>query len=99
MSHVVRFSAPSEADLERIYRYIAEQSNPERALSFTTAIHAHCMGLQTFPLRGAAREDIRPGPRILPFRGSVTIAYHVEGHTVFIDNILYGGRDLHSALD
>lgn len=99
MSRRVQFSDFSQADLERIYRYIAEQSSPERALSFTSAIHAHCMGLRTFPFRGASRDDIRPGLRILPFRRRVIIAYHVDGTTVFIDNILYGGRDLPSALD
>lgn len=98
MKHEVRFSMTAEEELERIYIYIAEQSNPEIALAFTSAIHGHCMGLQVFPLRGPRRDDIRPGVRILPFRSNVTIAYHIDDGVVFIDNILYGGRDISTAL-
>lgn len=98
MIYEVRFSTIAEEDLERIYMYIAEQSNPDRALAFTTAIHDHCMGLHTFPFRGPNRDDIKPGLRVLSFRSNVTIAYHVDDDMVFIDNILYGGRDLPSAL-
>ena len=63
-------------------------------MRFTDAIVAHCEELAGFPLRGPAREDLRPGLRTLAFRGRVTIAYAV----VAILGIFYGGADFEAVL-
>jgi toxin ParE1/3/4 len=39
------------------------------------------------------REDIRPGLRILGYRGRVSIAFEVAASTVTIVGVFYGGRD------
>jgi len=42
---------------------------------------------------GTARDDLRPGLRIVPFEHSTVIAYLVEDGQVCITNVFYGGRD------
>jgi toxin ParE1/3/4 len=42
--HVV-FAPEAQADLLRLYDYIAERSTPERALSYTDRIVDYCLGL------------------------------------------------------
>lgn len=99
MNHTVRFMPQALDALERIYLYIEERSGRDRAMDFTMAIHAHCMRLQIFPLRGVRRDDIRPNLRISIFRRKVTIAYHLDDEVVFIDDVLYGGRDINLLSD
>jgi len=47
-----------------------------------------------FPNRGAGRDDLRPGLRILGFERRTVIALQVTADTVTILRILYGGRDI-----
>ena len=47
-----------------------------------------------FPKRGARRDDLRPGLRILGFERRAVIALQVTADRVMILRILYGGRDL-----
>jgi len=55
---------------------------------------AACRSPGTFPERGTARDDLRPGLRTTTYRRRVTIAFHITATQVVIDRILYGGRDL-----
>ena len=59
-----------------------------------------CQGLALFPLRGAAREDIRPGLRLNHHKGRTVIAYAVDedAQTVSILGVFYGGQDHETAL-
>jgi len=59
-----------------------------------------CQGLALFPLRGAAREDIRPGLRLTHHKGRTVIAYAVDedAQTVSILGVFYGGQDHETAL-
>ena len=52
-----------------------------------------------FPERGAQRDDLRPGLRVIGFERRVTIAFHITSETVVIDRVFYGGRDLTGAFD
>src|SRR5436190_768425 len=52
----------------------------------------------TFPERGARRDDLRPGLRVVGVARRVTIAFHISDNVVTIDRVLYGGRDLSTAL-
>ena len=51
-------------------------------------------------MRGVPREDIRPGLRVTHHKGRTLIAYAVDegARIVSIVGVLYGGRDLQSAL-
>ena len=91
--------APEVADqLEEIEIYITEQGSPETGISYVDAIVSYCESLQSFPLRGTARDDIRPGLRITHFKGRAIIAFAVRNETVYILGVFYGGRDYESIL-
>jgi plasmid stabilization system protein ParE len=54
--------------------------------------------LETFPLRGAQRDDIRPGLRITNYKGRTVIAFAVDDRQVSIIGVFYGGQDYETAL-
>ena len=62
------------------------------AWTYAGRVERACLGLAEFPARGAPRDDIRPGVRVLAFQRRVLIAYTVTGAEVRILRILYGGR-------
>ena len=57
-----------------------------------------CEDLATFPLRGTARDDIRPGLRTIGFRRRGVIAFVVWDDVVVIVGVFYGGRDYEQVL-
>jgi plasmid stabilization system protein ParE len=89
------FRPAAEHDLEEIYRYISEQSgSPERAIAYVRRIREWCEHLRLFPESGRARDDLRPGVRILSFERRVVIAYMIlPSSDVEIGRVFYGGRD------
>jgi len=94
VSHRVVFSPEALADLLDLYEYIAERSGAERALGYIGRIEVCCRNLTTLPERGARRDDLRPGLRVLGFERRALIAFRLTGgDTVTILRILYGGRD------
>lgn len=97
--HVV-FAPEAVAQLEALYAYIAEQASPATALRYTDAVVLTCERLAMFPLRGVARDDIRPGLRLTHHKGRTVVAYAVDdtGKTVSIVGVFYGGQDHESAL-
>jgi toxin ParE1/3/4 len=88
--------APEASDqLEALFLHVAERSSLTIAARYTDAVVATCEGLAMFPLRGVAREDVRPGLRLTHHKGRTVIAYVVdEGtQTVSIIGVFYGGQD------
>ncbi len=81
-----------------MYYSIAGKTSPTIAEQFTSEIVAQCERLDRFPLRGAPRDDLRPGLRTLSFRRRVTIAYAVDVGVVTIIGLFYGGQDFETAL-
>jgi toxin ParE1/3/4 len=57
-----------------------------------------CEKLSTFPMRGAKRDDLRPGLRVTNYRRRVAIAFFVEAEQVNIVGIFYGGRNYEAML-
>ncbi|TPM10028.1 type II toxin-antitoxin system RelE/ParE family toxin [Mesorhizobium sp. B2-3-11] len=57
-------------------------ASPTIVWNFITGIRDHCLGLSTFPLRGAERIAIMPGLRIVGCRRWISIAFAVEGEQV-----------------
>jgi len=96
--HTVTFRREALQQLADLHDYIATASSADRANQFTEAIVAHCEQLAVFPLRGTARDDIRPGLRTTGFRRRVVIAYAVLDETVTVIGVFYGGRDYESIL-
>ena len=95
--HVV-FAPEAQEQLAALYHYIAAAASPEIAQRYTNAIVAYCEGLQTVPLRGARRDDIRPGLRITNYKKRTVIAFDVDGESVSIIGVFYGGQDHESVL-
>jgi toxin ParE1/3/4 len=95
----VVFSPEAQDDLLHLYDYIAVRSGPVRSIGYIERLERYCLGFDLAAERGTRRDDIRPGLRIVGFERRVTIAFHVEPKRVTIDRILYGGRDLKTALN
>jgi len=93
MKHKVSFRPQAENDLFELYRYIVEDSGLAIAGGYIERIEAACLGFETFPLRGHARDDIRPGLRTLDFERRAVIVYQVLAQEVVIVRISYGGQD------
>ena len=66
--------------------------------SYINAIITYCETLYTFPLRGATRDDIRPGLRVTNYKGRTVIAFDVDAQQVSIIGVFYGGQDYETAL-
>lgn len=98
MRYTVSFAPEAEAQLLSLYRYIASAASPHIAERYIGAIIERCEKLETFPLRGTPRENIRPGLRTIPFMRRVTIAYSVIGDRVVVLGIYYGGQDIETLL-
>jgi toxin ParE1/3/4 len=60
----IRHSVRARADLRRIWNYVARDSEPA-ADRLLFAIEARIARLAAFPLSAPARDDIRPGCRVL----------------------------------
>jgi plasmid stabilization system protein ParE len=100
MSYRVVFAPEAGDQLEALFTGIAERASPAVARRYADAVIATCEGLALFPLRGVAREDIRPGLRLTHHKGRTVIAYAVDEveQTVSIVGVFYGGQDHEGAL-
>jgi len=99
MTYRVVFSPEAEEHLAALYRYIAAAATPTTAERYVNAIIDYCESLRTFPLRGAQRDDIRPGLRITNYKGRAVVAFSVDAYRVAILGVFYGGRDYADALN
>ena len=88
------FRDEAETELVALYKYIAQSSGSFYvAFSFTERLREAGFKLVDFPERGAPRDDIRTGLRILSIERKTVITYFVRGDEVIISNIFHGGRD------
>lgn len=84
------------ADLESIYRYIAESSGfPETALRYIQRLRESCEALSLTPQRGYKRDDIRKNLRVLALDKRTVVAFEIEEsqRKVMVLGIFHGGRD------
>lgn len=93
MKNIVEFSLRPSKHLEDLYLAIARDSGAARADALVSSIVNHCLGFDLFPERGARRDDLSPGLRIIGYRRYLSIAFRVEGDRVVIFGIYYGGRN------
>ena len=98
MSYLVVFTPEAEAQLMELYGYLAAEASPETAARFTDGIVTYCESLSSFPVRGARRDDVRPGLRITSYRKRVVIAFAVDADEVQIIGIFYGGQNYKAIL-
>lgn len=98
MSVRIDYARRAIKQLEALYDYIAADASPAIAARYTWAVFDTCEGLQTFPLRGTRRDDIRAGLRITHHRKRTVIAFTVDGDRVAILGVFYGGQDYATVL-
>ena len=89
----VVFRREALAQLDELYNYVEMVGSPVVAAELVDSIAAFCEDLAPFPLRGIARDDIRPGLRTIGFRRRGVVAFVVRDDTVVIVGVFYGGRD------
>ena len=92
----IAYTAAARADVDRIQTWLSEKASPVSAYAVTTRILDFIDGLAIGSMRGQAREDLRPGLRVVPFERAV-IAFAVHADTVSILRIFYGGEDWETA--
>ena len=97
--HSIMYAPEAEAQLVALYFHIATAASPEIAANYTDDLVQQCENLKTFPMRGAQRDDIRPGLRVFGFRRRVSIAFEITDSVVTILGIFYGGQKFEAAFD
>lgn len=97
MARRVGFAARARRELRDLYDLIARDGGEERAARYVGGLEEFCSGLAMFPERGARRDGLRPGVRVIGFRRRVTVAFAVREDDVVILRVLYAGRDLTAA--
>ncbi|MGU3537361.1 type II toxin-antitoxin system RelE/ParE family toxin [Methylobacterium sp. A54F] len=90
---VLTLAPEARDDLNTLYDWIAAAASPEIALGYIERIERYLSGFDLLAERGAKRDDIRPGLRIIGFERRATIAFTVEPERVTILRIMYGGRN------
>jgi toxin ParE1/3/4 len=93
MAREVWFHPLADADLEAIYRFIANDS-PDRAIAFIRRIRTRCNTLETMPFRGRSRSDLAEGVRTIVFERRVVIAYRVLDDRLTVLRLIYAGQNI-----
>ena len=91
--------AMAQEQLRELRAYIVESGRPVTADRYIDALLRYCDSLGAFPMRGVAREDLRPGLRLTHYRGRTVIAYSVRPNQVDVLGVFYGGQDLNAAFE
>ena len=92
MAH--RLSAKAEAELDNIWRHIAQESgSTDVAKRIIAGITDRFHLLAAHPYSGRSRSDLRPGLRGF-LAGDYLILYRIEGADVVILHVIHGRRDL-----
>lgn len=94
----IEFSRRALEQLEDLYHYIESVASPAIAARYTGAVFDYCQSLQTFPMRGTMRDDIRPGVRVTNYRKRTVIAFVADADQVLVLGVFHGGQGYQSAL-
>jgi len=89
---IVLYSEEVEGDLDAIAEYIAADS-PRRAVSFIREVYAAIERIGEGPLLYRLRPDIGPDAR-LAVVGRYVVLFRFAKDVVYIERVVYGGRDL-----
>lgn len=94
MTYSIIFAPEAFAQLDALEAYIAASDAPLAAKRFVDEIVDYCLRFDQFPMRGVAREDLRPGLRLVGYRRRATIAFSVKPDRVDILGVFYGGQNI-----
>ncbi len=87
------WSADALEDLSDIWRYYADAAGSDVADNVIRAINDAARILDSHPLAGRARDEIRPGLRSIASRPYV-LFYRVQPDAAAIVRVLHGRRDI-----
>ena len=93
-THRVTLGPTAIDDLLAIFEYVRGEGGRHAAHAYVDRIEAACRALDMFPERGAPRDDLLPGLRMLGFERRAAILYTVQGKEVSVLRVIYGGQDL-----
>ena len=99
MAIKVGYDPRAQADLDSLYDWIADHAGPVSALEYVERLQSACERLVDFPHRGAPRDDLAPGLRMIAVGRKDVIVYIVENDEVLVLGIFHRGRDLQRAFD
>lgn len=88
----ILYAPVAQMDLREIEVYIAAE-NPHRAATFVTELDAAVLSLAQMPSRGAPRDHIVKGLRMIS-HGQYNIFYHVDGDMIRIQRVLHSAREV-----
>ena len=94
MTYRVVLSDAAEKDVTELLDHLVPEAGERIARAYVDRLIDYCAGFETFPERGLKRDDLRPGLRVVGFRGRASIAFLVRDDVVTIVRIFHGGRDL-----
>jgi toxin ParE1/3/4 len=86
----------ARADLVHLYDWLADAASLSVAIAYIDRIERHLQSFDLAPERGIARDDIRPGLRVVGFERRVTIAFRPTSEEVTILRVFYAGRNWQS---
>lgn len=97
MSRVrLQLTHAADADLESIWRFVAERSGPASADRLEKALHQTFKRLAKSPAMGSLREDLAAASiRLFPHRPYL-IAYRERGDGIEVLRVLHAARDVES---
>jgi len=87
----LRVSAAAEADLEQVVVYISAD-HPPAARLWLAEMWRHFDRLAAFPGSGVARNELRPGLRMLPAGRYLILYTALDDGTVEIVRVLHSAR-------
>lgn len=93
----VRYAPAAERDLEVISDWLADATSEPAAIRYIRRIKQRIETLADGSERGTVR-DGETGIRVIGILPSVSVAFFVEGDSVNIQRVIYGGQDWQTAL-
>ena len=93
----VIYAPEARDDLIGLYDWISAKAGSLVAIGYINRIRSYCEGFDLASERGTARDDVRPGLRIIGFERRLTIAFTVSAKTVTILRVFYGGQNWEDA--
>lgn len=95
----VQFTPKADAELNAIYERVLAAAGPNIAIAYIRRLRAFCFSFDLAAERGALRDDLLPGLRIVGFERRVGIAFTVDDETVTFLGFFYGGQDWERAFE
>jgi toxin ParE1/3/4 len=89
----VSFAPAASADFNWIFDTLSRKAGPLIALEYIRRLEHYCRSLELASERGSRRIDQHPGLHIIGFERRATIAFTVDGESVTVLRVFYGGAN------